>query len=98
MNFLSSSKAPKEIFSRLAEREKSPLPKANISMTFNFKKRLNAFAQWALGVQQSPLVRETIGTIACIGIIAYACGSASRYSLYRQKNKLINYFTQNHDL
>ena len=89
MTSQSSSRTQAEAGLKSQDKEESPSPLEDMSNQQKLKTRFNNFAQWVTS-DSPPVIREIVGTVSCMAIVAYVSGYTFGTWFHKTKNQLIN--------
>jgi hypothetical protein len=84
-----SSRTPEEAGLKSQEKGELPSLPAGTSAPPTLKARFKACAQWVTGDNNSPVIREIVGTISCMAVITYVSGYTLGTWFHKTKKQLI---------
>jgi hypothetical protein len=85
----SSSRTPAEAGLKSQDREELRSPLGDMSNQQKLKAGFNSFVQWGTS-DSPPVIREIVGTVSCMAIVAYVSGYTFGTWFHNTKNQLIN--------
>ena len=89
MTSQSSSRIQAEAGLKSQDKGESPSHPDDMSNQQKLKTRFNNFAQWVIS-DSPPVIREIVGTVSCMAIVAYVSGYTFGTWFHKTKNQLIN--------
>lgn len=89
MTSASSSKNDSTLGSRSAEKDKSPSPEENILNLRKLRESFQGLIRRALRSDWSPALRETVGFLSCMCVLAFVAGHTSGSWVHRIKGRVM---------